>query len=190
MFGALFTKCTIHLRIRSTCLKTIEAIISQLSCERKDRRTWMTTDVLNYLCTNFEKRRAKAFRYSSSWTECLRLIRNIDQHNNDRPRILSQPSAFSDPQEYFREIFRNLPIEVHRIARSCDWKYRTDFKEYFTEGIVDMHMQQIQYAANIYACHLFRYIICFNKFFAKQSLVDLKIEHSFCYYSNSKQLYM
>ena len=42
-----------------------------------DWRTLMRLDVLNYLCTDFVS--GKLFHYGSSWTECLRLIRNVNQ---------------------------------------------------------------------------------------------------------------
>ena len=97
-----------------------------------DWRTLMRPDVLNYLCTDFVS--GKLFHYGSSWTECLRLIRNVNQHWNDRPRPLPQPKAFyvvGDPQEYFLKVFPDLPVVVHKIVRSCDWKERPDFKEFF-----------------------------------------------------------
>ena len=103
----------------------------------KGWKTFMDRHVLNYLCIDFVN--SKTFRYGSSWTECLRLIRNVNQHWKDRPRPLPQPEAYyivGDPQEYFLKIFPTLPVAVHRIVRSCDWKNRTDFKEYFTEGAV------------------------------------------------------
>ena len=110
-------------------------VVRTLNSDPRDWRTLMTPDILNYLCTEFVKRKSKTFHYGSSWTECLRLIRNVNQHWNDRPRPLPQPEPYyvvGDPQEYFLKIFPTLPIAVHRIIRSCDWKNRTDFKEYFT----------------------------------------------------------
>ena len=115
------------------------SVVRTLNGDPIDLKTFIRADVLNYLCTDFSNGKLKTFRYGSSWTECLRLIRNVNQHNNDRPRPLPQPSDFGDPQEYFLKVFPNLPVVVHRIVRSCNWKYRTDFKEYFTEGTVDMH---------------------------------------------------
>ncbi len=74
----------------------------------------------------------RKFCYNSSWTDCLRLIRNVKEHWHDRPR--PRPEAFylvGDPQEYFLTLFPNLSVEVHRIVRSCDWRERPDLKEYF-----------------------------------------------------------
>ena len=107
--------------------------VRKLNNDPTDWRTLVRPDILNYLCFDFKS--GKSFRYGPSWTECLRLIRNVNQHWNDRPRPLPQPEAFyvvGDPQEYFLKIFPDFPIVVHRIVRSCDWKERPDFKEYFT----------------------------------------------------------
>ena len=106
-------------------------------CVNKDPTDWRALtppDVLTYLCTDFMNGKPKMFCYKSSWTECLRLIRNVNQHWHDRPRPRPQPEAFyqvGDPQGYFLNLYPNLPIEVHRIVRSCDWKDRPDLKEFF-----------------------------------------------------------
>ena len=107
-------------------------VVTELNNDPTDWKALMTPDVLNYLCTNFVS--GKLFPYGSFWTECLRLIRNVNQHWNDTPRPLPQPEAFyvvGDPQEYFLKIFPDLPVVVHRIVRSCDWKERPDFEEFF-----------------------------------------------------------
>ena len=106
-------------------------VVRNLNKDRTDWQTQMKSDVLNYLCTDFVNGKPKTFNYGPSWTECLRLIRNANQHWHDRLRPLPQPEAFSDPQEYFLTLFPNLPVVVHGIVRSCDWKERADLKEYF-----------------------------------------------------------
>ncbi len=109
-------------------------VVQNLNKDLTDWRTLIRPDVLKYLCTDFMNGRPKVFCYKSSWTECLRLIRNVSQHWHDRPRPLPQPEAFyvvGDPQEYFLNLFPNLPVVVHGIVRSCDWKERPDLKEYF-----------------------------------------------------------
>ena len=98
----------------------------------------MNPKVRLYLCTDFVTR--KQYSYGSSWSECLRLIRNVDQHWYDPPRPLPQPEEFylvGDPQEYFLNLFPNLPVEVHKIVRSCDWKERPKLKEYFIANMKD-----------------------------------------------------
>ncbi len=109
-------------------------VVQNLNNDPTDWRTLMRPDVLKYLCTDFINGKPKVFFYKSSWTECLRLIRNVSQHWHDRPRPLPQPEAFyvvGDPQEYFLTRFPNLPVVVHRIVRSCDWRQRPELKEYF-----------------------------------------------------------
>ena len=96
-------------------------VVKKLNSDPTDWRTLMRPDVLNCLCTDFSN--GKSFRYGPSWTECLRLIRNVDQHWKHQPLPLPQPEAFfvvGDPQEYFLKIFPDLPVVVHRIVRSCD----------------------------------------------------------------------
>jgi hypothetical protein len=47
---------------------------------------------------------------------------------------MPRPEIFyvvGDPQEYFLKLFPNLPVEAHKIIRSCDWKERVELKEYF-----------------------------------------------------------
>ena len=105
-------------------------VVRMLNSDPKDWRNQIAPDILNYLSTDCLS--GRTFRYNSSWTDCLRLIRNIREHWHDRPR--PQLAAFylvGDPQEYFLNLFPNLPVAVHKIVRSCDWRERPDFKEYF-----------------------------------------------------------
>jgi serine/threonine-protein kinase/endoribonuclease IRE1 len=105
-------------------------VVRMLNSDPKDWRSLMNADVLQYLSTDPMK--GKTFHYQPSWTDCLRLIRNVKEHWQDRPR--PRPELFyvvGDSQEYFLKLFPNLPVEVHRIVRSCDWKERPDLKEYF-----------------------------------------------------------
>ncbi len=105
-------------------------VVRKLNSDPKDWKIQMEPDVLTYLSTYSSK--GIIIRYNSSWTDCLRLIRNVNEHwpNRRRPR----PEEFDvvgDPQEYFLNLFPNLPVVVHEIVRSCDWKERADLKEYF-----------------------------------------------------------
>ena len=114
---------------------TNSTVVQDLNNDPTDWQTQMRPGVLNYLCIDFTNKKPKGFSYKSSWTECLRLPRNVNQHWHDRPRPLPQPEAFyvvGDPQEYFLTRFPNLPVVVHRIVRSCDWKERPDLKDHFS----------------------------------------------------------
>ncbi len=105
-------------------------VVRMLNSDPKDWRNQIKPDILKYLCT--DSLRGRTVHYKSSWTDCLRLIRNIREHWNDRPR--PRPEAFylvGDPQEYFLNLFPDLPVVVHKIVRSCDWRERPDLKEYF-----------------------------------------------------------
>jgi serine/threonine-protein kinase/endoribonuclease IRE1 len=77
------------------------AVVRELNNDPTDWKTRMRPDVLKYLCTDFMNGKPKTFSYKSSWTECLRLIRNVSQHWHDRPRPMPQPEAFyevGDPE--------------------------------------------------------------------------------------------
>ncbi len=110
-------------------------VVQDLNNDPRDWQTQMRPDVLNYFVSDSLNGRPRTLHYGPSWTECLRLIRNVSQHWRDRPRPLPQPEAFyvvGNPQEYFLTRFPNLPVVVHAIVRSCDWKERPDLKEYFS----------------------------------------------------------
>ena len=107
-------------------------VVRQLNNDTTDWRTYLSADVLNYLCTDFLNGKPKPFH--SSWTECLRLIRNVSHRWCDRPRPMPQPEAFyhvGNPQDFFLNLFPTLPVVVHKAVRSSNWKERPDLKEYF-----------------------------------------------------------
>jgi serine/threonine-protein kinase/endoribonuclease IRE1 len=106
-------------------------VVRSLNSDPKDWRSLMNADVLKYLSTGPLK--GKTFHYRPSWTDCLQLMRNVKAHWHHRPR--PRPEAFysvGDPQEYFLNLFPNLPVVVHEIVRSRDWKERPDLQEYFS----------------------------------------------------------
>ncbi len=108
------------------------SVVQSLNKDPVDWKTLMAADVLLYLRTDFVN--GKIINYKSTWTDCLRLIRNVNEHWYDQPRPKPQPAAFylvGDPQEYFLKVFPNLPVVVHKIVRSCDWKERAELREYF-----------------------------------------------------------
>ncbi|XP_046855943.1 uncharacterized protein LOC124449044 [Xenia sp. Carnegie-2017] len=89
------------------------SVVQQLNSKSEHWKSKMDCDVYDYL--------VNGRTYKSSWTECLRLIRNIDQHWNDRPRPLPQPKPFykiGDHRTYFLKTFPSLPVQVHAAVRS------------------------------------------------------------------------
>ncbi len=105
-------------------------VVRKLNSDPKDWRTLIRDDIFKYLCTDSSK--GKTFSYSSSWMDCLRFIRNVNEHWHDHPR--PRPETFyavDDPQKYFLKVFPILPVVVHRIVRTTDWKERGDLKKYF-----------------------------------------------------------
>ena len=107
-------------------------VVQELNADLTDWITKIKPDVIEYLSTDLLT--GKTCKYGSSWTECLRLIRNVNEHWYDRPRPMPQPMAFylvGDPQVYFLTLFPNLSTVVHRAVRSSDWKERANLEEYF-----------------------------------------------------------
>ncbi|XP_046856564.1 serine/threonine-protein kinase/endoribonuclease IRE1-like isoform X3 [Xenia sp. Carnegie-2017] len=101
------------------------SIVQQLNIESSNWKSQMDNDVYEYLVNGRE--------YKSSWTECLRLIRNIDQHWNDPPRPLPQPEPFykiGDYKAYFIKTFPSLLVRLHAAVRSNeDLKNKPKLKE-------------------------------------------------------------
>ena len=64
-------------------------VVKELTKDKTDWRTRMDSDVLNYL--SYDKLKKILFKYTSSWTDCLRLIRNIKEHWKDYAR--TEPEA-------------------------------------------------------------------------------------------------
>ena len=107
-------------------------VVKELNKDKTDWRTWIDSDVLKYL--SCDKLKKKLFKYTSSWTDCLRLIRNIKEHWKDCPRMEPEATKVGDPQEFFLNLFPNLVLLVFKIARSCDdLKELSGLKEYFEE---------------------------------------------------------
>ncbi len=105
-------------------------VVKELNSDLNDWRNLIAPDVLTYFSS--DSLNGMTIRYNSSWTDCLRLIQNVKQHWHHRPRPRSEVFYdVNDPQEYFLNLFPNLPVEVHRIVRSCDWRERPDLKKYF-----------------------------------------------------------
>jgi serine/threonine-protein kinase/endoribonuclease IRE1 len=105
-------------------------VTRQINSDPKDWRLFIDAAVYQYLCTDPKKLTPN--RYSSKWTDCLRLIRNANLHWKDPKSIPRPKSIEGEPQDYFLKIFPTLPVTVHRILRSCDWKEREEFKRFFT----------------------------------------------------------
>ncbi|XP_046845497.1 LOW QUALITY PROTEIN: uncharacterized protein LOC124439317 [Xenia sp. Carnegie-2017] len=115
-------------------IKTSDAnsnVVKQLNSEPSDWQRRMNSDVYDYFCTDEVNRRI--VKYGSSWTKCLRLIRNVGQHWYDRPRPRKQLFyKIGDPKEYFLRTFPELPIRVHAAVRTNDeWKNNPELKNCF-----------------------------------------------------------
>ncbi len=98
------------------------------------RTTRENSRVVEYLRTHSVEGKPLSTPYGASWTETLRLIRNVNEHWHNRPSgaVPDDIESFvGDPQKYFSNLFPYLPVEVHRIVRTSDWKERPDLKEYF-----------------------------------------------------------
>ncbi|XP_046862190.1 serine/threonine-protein kinase/endoribonuclease IRE2-like isoform X2 [Xenia sp. Carnegie-2017] len=68
----------------------------------------------------------------STWLGCLRFLRNVRQHWHDKPRPqLSSCVKDGNYQEYFLQLFEELPYLVHRAIRLSAWKARPDLEKHF-----------------------------------------------------------
>ena len=104
-------------------------VVQDLNSDRTDWKEFIEPAIMKYLFSSILRPRM----YDSSWTDCLRFIRNIDVHWNwNYQPYETEFRKIGDREEYFLEIFPDLPVRVHKIVRSCDWKERPDFKEYFS----------------------------------------------------------
>jgi serine/threonine protein kinase len=86
-------------------------------------------DVFDYLCLDPKKRTPNT--YGEQLTDCLRFIRNANQHWND-PKPVPRPKLIEcKPQDFFLGIYPSLPMVVHKILRSSDWKEKEEFMKFF-----------------------------------------------------------
>ena len=104
----------------------------QLNCHSK----WMELiddEVLKDFRTFEVNKKKRTVTYESSWASCLRFLRNVDEHWYDktRPGLLSFIKE-NNYVEYFMQRFPKLPLLVHKIIRSTDWKTRPNLKKHFT----------------------------------------------------------
>ena len=107
-------------------------VVKDLTKDKTDWRTRIDKDVLKYL--SYDKLKKILFKYTSSWTDCLRLIRNIKEHWKDYPRTEPEATKVGNPQEFFLNLFPDLVLLVYKISRSCDdLKELSGLKEYFNQ---------------------------------------------------------
>ena len=107
-------------------------VVKELSKDKTDWRTRIDKDVLNYL--SYDKLNKKVFNCTSSWANCLRLIRNIKVHWKDYPRTEPEATKVGNPQGFFLNLFPDLVLLVYKISRSCDdLKELSGVKEYFNQ---------------------------------------------------------
>ena len=96
----------------------------------KDWKVCINLDDLDTFC---EGGRGAASYDGSRYTDCLRLIRNVRQHWGDklRPPLKAMGTA-KTIEEYFLQLFPNLPLVVHQVIREhSDWRERDALKKYF-----------------------------------------------------------
>ncbi|XP_046844922.1 serine/threonine-protein kinase/endoribonuclease IRE2-like [Xenia sp. Carnegie-2017] len=96
-------------------------------------RTRIDDQVLKAFKTFKKNGKKKTLTYEPTWARCLRFIRNVNEHWNDKPRThllcYVKEGKYVD---YFLQRFPELPLLVHKIIRSTDWKTRADLQEHFT----------------------------------------------------------
>ena len=86
--------------------------------EKHDWRTRLDSDVLKYLSTDFSKKPPCSPKYTQSWADCLRLIRNVKQHWNDYDRSKdAEATKVGDPRSFFLNLFPDLLLTVYKLDR-------------------------------------------------------------------------
>ena len=104
-------------------------IVRQINSDADDWRALIDADVFTYLCIDPKKSTPNS--YNNQWTDCLRFIRNANQHWDD-PKSVSRPKSIEGkPQDYFLEIYPSFPMVVHKILRSSDWGKKEEFVKFF-----------------------------------------------------------
>ncbi|XP_046862693.1 serine/threonine-protein kinase/endoribonuclease ire-1-like isoform X2 [Xenia sp. Carnegie-2017] len=110
------------------------SVVQQLNSKCVLWKSQINWDVYEYFRTYERNGKIYKVRYTSSWAECLRLIRNTRQHWNDRP--LPQPELFykiGDYRAYFLRAIPNLPVRVHAAVRSNkELKNKPELKKFFS----------------------------------------------------------
>ena len=82
------------------------------------------SDVLYFGCGKYP--------YPNRWSQCLRFIRNVSVHWNDKPKPATVQNVVVEPREYFLKVFPTLPTAVHQILRNeRDWRERETLKKFF-----------------------------------------------------------
>ncbi|XP_046857780.1 serine/threonine-protein kinase/endoribonuclease IRE1-like isoform X2 [Xenia sp. Carnegie-2017] len=111
------------------------SVVQQLNSECVLWKSQINWDVYDYFRTYEKNGKIYEVRYTSSWAECLRLIRNTRQHWNDQKLLLPQPELFykiGDYRAYFLRTFPNLPVRVHAAVRSNkELKNKPELKNFF-----------------------------------------------------------
>ncbi|XP_046844306.1 uncharacterized protein LOC124438294 [Xenia sp. Carnegie-2017] len=73
-------------------------------------------------------------QYDSTWLGCLKFLQNVHENWHDELRLqLSLYVKDGNYQEYFLEVFSELPLLVNKIKRLIKWKSRPDLKEHFSK---------------------------------------------------------
>ena len=107
-------------------------VLKELNEDTTDWKSRIDNDVLKYLSR--DKLKKISFKYASSWTDCLRLIRNVKEHWKDCKRTEPEATKVGYPQEFFLNLFPNLVLGAFKIARSRhDLKELSGLKEYFNQ---------------------------------------------------------
>ncbi|XP_046862169.1 uncharacterized protein LOC124455576 isoform X2 [Xenia sp. Carnegie-2017] len=79
----------------------------------------------------------------STWLGCLRFLRNVRQHWHDKPRPqLSSCVKDGNYQEYFLQLFEELPYLVHKAIRLSDWKARPDLEKHFPNSVYPFKLEE------------------------------------------------
>ena len=105
-------------------------VLKELNLDKTDWRTMMDRNVFDHL--RYDKLNDRKVTYASSWTDCLRLIRNVHEHWDDYRRTGPEATKVLNPQKFLLNLFPDLVLRVFKTIKSCDdLKKLPDLVEYF-----------------------------------------------------------
>ena len=105
-------------------------VLKELNLDKTDWRTMMDRKIFDHL--RYDKLNNRKVTYASSWTDCLRLIRNVHEHWDDYSRTGPEATRVRNPQKFFLNLYPDLVLRVFKTIKSYDdLKKLPDLVEYF-----------------------------------------------------------
>ncbi|XP_046858548.1 serine/threonine-protein kinase/endoribonuclease IRE2-like [Xenia sp. Carnegie-2017] len=108
---------------------------SDVVAQLYDPMEWITRmddEILKDFKTFKKNGKEITLTYEPTWAKCLRFIRNVNEHWNDKPRKHLRYVNEGKYIDYFLQRFPELLVLVHKIIRLTDLNTRPDLQKHFT----------------------------------------------------------